>query len=120
MSRNNTAQFRETAKRRKALEEQYRRERVNRAWEIARQAAVLLRHQFGCKQVAVFGSLLQPELFHMYSDVDIAVWGIHPQSYLRAVAQVTSLDSDISVDLIAVEEASESLRKHIEEEAQTI
>jgi hypothetical protein len=56
----------------------------------------------------------------MRSDVDLAVWGLDERDYLRAVAAVTGLDREIAVDLIAVEEAPESLRDLIAEEGASL
>jgi predicted nucleotidyltransferase len=91
-----------------------RDERRARAWEIARTAGDLLREHFHARRVWVFGSLLQDKLFHDHSDVDIAAWGLRQEDILRAVAAVTSLDPDISVDLVVFEDASESLRQTIQ------
>ena len=66
--------------------------------------------------MTAFRSLAHPERFHTRSDVDLAAWGLDERDYLRAVAAVTGLDREISVDLIAVEEAPQSLRERIEAE----
>lgn len=102
-------QYRQTAQRRMALFERGRQERVAKAWALARKAANLLRERFAAQRVVVFGSLVHPEYFHGRSDVDLAVWGLDEEDYLRAVAAVTALDKEISIDLIAVEEAPQSL-----------
>ena len=109
--------YRETARKRREAAELQRLQRMDLAWKVAREAARILYEQFHSRDVAVFGSLVHPELFHMRSDIDLAVWGLDESLYLQAVARVTSLDPDISVDLIAMEEASPSLRAHIENEA---
>lgn len=64
--------------------------------------------------------MVHPDHFHAHSDVDLAVWGIQEHSYLKAVAVVTSLSSDILVDVIAVEEASDSLQQVIKQEGQIL
>jgi predicted nucleotidyltransferase len=101
--------YRRTAQQRLAFFERDRQQRVDKAWALARKAADLLHERFAAQRVAVFGSLLHPEYFHGRSDVDLAVWGLDEGNYLRAVAAVTALDKEISVDLIAVEEAPEGL-----------
>lgn len=110
----------ETARQRKALAEQERLRRLDYAWEIARLAAQILYKQFNCSRVAAFGSMVHPDLFHAHSDVDLAVWDIQEPSYLKAVAAVTSLNSNILVDVIVVEEASDSLQQVIEQEGQVL
>ncbi|MFO7802635.1 MAG: nucleotidyltransferase domain-containing protein [Desulfovermiculus sp.] len=109
--------YRETARKRRETAEIQRLQRLDQAWKVARQAGQILNDQFQARKVAVFGSLVHPELFHLRSDIDLAAWGLDERLYLQAVAGVTSLDPDISVDLIAVEEASSSLRERIEAEA---
>ena len=108
--------YRQTAQRRRAEAEHERQQRLAQGWEVARKAAHLLRERFSAQRVAAFGSLVHPDRFHKRSDVDLAAWGLDEREYLRAVAAVTGLDREISIDLIAVEEASESLRKLIQEE----
>jgi predicted nucleotidyltransferase len=85
----------------------------DRAWELARTAAGLLKSGYGATRVAVFGSVAQVKLFHSGSDVDLVVWGIHPGAYFRAVGQLQALDPGISIDLVMFEEAPESLRRVI-------
>ena len=102
--------YRAAARRRQAFAEQERRHRLSQGWAVAKRAADLLRESFAVHRVMVFGSLVHPDLFHQRSDVDIAVWGLGKEEYLRAVAAVTALDREITVDLISVEEAQESLR----------
>lgn len=100
--------YRQSAgKRQQALRES-RRIRHEHAWDVARRAASLLRKNFAASRVVVFGSLLRPELFDERSDVDLAVWGVTDEKYLRAVAAVTALDKEISVDLIKMESGLQS------------
>jgi predicted nucleotidyltransferase len=86
--------------------------RRERAWEAARQAAEVLKKEFGASQVVLFGSLLHPELFHLRSDVDLAAWDI--QQYFRAVARLIDLDPEIEINLVPVEDARPELRTVIE------
>lgn len=90
--------------------------RQERAWKVAQRGAALLKDQFGAKRVAVFGSLLRPEQFYERSDVDLAVWGLDEQLYLKALARLLDLDPEISVDLIEVEFAPTRLRAVIEQD----
>jgi predicted nucleotidyltransferase len=112
--------YRETAKRRRDALARQRDERRTRAWDVARAAGDLLQKRFHAQKVWVLGSLLQDDLFHDHSDVDLAAWGLRQEDILRAVAEVTSLDSDISVDLVVFEDASESLRRTIQAEGRPL
>ena len=87
--------------------------RFKKASEIASRAAMVLKREFGVKKVMVFGSIVHSQLFHAHSDVDLAVWGLTGRQYYRAVGLLQSLDSEISVDLIAFEDASQSMQETI-------
>jgi len=60
--------------------------------------------------VVAFGSLTQLPLFHARSDVDLAVWGLDERVYYRAVGHLQSMDAEISVDLVMIEDAKPSLK----------
>lgn len=109
-----------TAQKRVQKQQETVAKRREQAWKLARTAASLLKEEFGAVRVAVFGSLLQPTLFHHRSDVDLAVWGLNESDYFQAVSHLLSLDPDISVDLIEVEHASPRLREKIEREGQPL
>lgn len=89
-------------------------ERYHQAWKVAEKGAELLKKEFNVKKVILFGSLIQKELFHMQSDVDLAVEELDEKLYYRAVSRLLDLDSDIQTDLVMKEDASESLLKTIE------
>lgn len=110
------AVYRETAQRIWAQERQELIHRRQRAWMVARQAAILLRERFGANRVVVFGSLVREDLFHPQSDVDLAVWGVDETRYYRVVAQLLALDPMFEVDLVMGEEAPIALRETIERE----
>ncbi|MFQ5595518.1 MAG: nucleotidyltransferase family protein [Anaerolineae bacterium] len=69
--------------------------RLARAWQVARQAAQLLRERYGVSRVRVFGSLLHPNYFHAGSDVDLAVEGLTVRDYWDALADVLFLDDEV-------------------------
>ena len=88
--------------------------RRQRGLALARRAAERLKTEYGASQVAVFGSVLKPHLFHERSDIDLAVWGLDEQLYLRALSALLDLEPDISVDLVEVEQARPELQGVIE------
>ena len=100
--------YRQSARKSQQAVQESRRIRHEHAWDVARRAASLLRELFAASRVVVFGSLLRPEVFDERSDVDLAVWGVTDEKYLRAVAAVTALDNEISVDLIQMEPGLQS------------
>ena len=112
--------YQRTAQKRLQKQQETVIKRRNKAWRLAQTAAAILKEDFGAARVVIFGSLVQPELFHRRSDVDLAVWGLDESEYYRAVSRLLSLDPDISVDLIEVEHASPRLRKKIEREGKPL
>ncbi|MBS3889592.1 MAG: nucleotidyltransferase domain-containing protein [Firmicutes bacterium] len=94
--------------------------RKEKAWEIARQAAALLKTNFGAERVAVFGSLLRPDCFTRWSDVDIAAWGLALGDTFRAIGAVMDLGEDIEVNLVDMNTCRDALRLIIEQEGQEL
>jgi predicted nucleotidyltransferase len=90
-------------------------QRRETAWQVARQAARLLRQEFGADRVVVFGSLVYESEFNQWSDIDLAAWGIPPDRFFSAVAAVTSLSSQFSVDLVDPETCHRTLTEAIEQ-----
>jgi predicted nucleotidyltransferase len=90
--------------------------RWDRAWEVARDAARLLREKFGAKRVVVFGSLAHRTLFSPWSDVDLAAWEIPVDRFYRAIAAVIGMGEDIEVDLVDPKDCRPKLREIIERE----
>ncbi len=103
-------------RRRQASVDHQAQERWEQAQELAREAARRLREQFGARRVLLFGSAVERSSFTRWSDVDLAVWGVPPERFYAAVAAVTSLSTDIPVDLVDTEQCSEDLKKTIEQE----
>lgn len=90
--------------------------RFQQAWALAKLAAGQLRSQYRVEAVVLFGSLLQRELFHKYSDIDLAVKGLPARDYYRAVASLLTLSDAIAIDLVFFEEAPHSLQMCIDQE----
>lgn len=90
------------------------RKRYEEAWSVAKEAAVILKHDFAASKVAVFGSLTDLSAFTPWSDVDLAVWGLPESRFYAAVGAVTSLTSSFKIDLVDATDCRESLKKSIE------
>jgi predicted nucleotidyltransferase len=110
------AEYRRSARVRWEREQQERARRLERAWEVARAAAQLLKERFGATRVVVFGSLVHEGCFTPWSDIDIAVWGICPEDTFRAIGAVMDMGSEIEVNLVDVGACRPSLLTVIEEE----
>lgn len=76
-----------------------------------------LRKRFGVRRVVLFGSFARGEI-HERSDLDLAVEGLPARDYYRAVA--ACLSASVPVDLIRIEDATEGLRRRIEEEGDVL
>jgi predicted nucleotidyltransferase len=91
-------------------------ERWQNAQGIAREAAKILYEEFRATKVVLFGSVTDRSRFTLWSDVDLATWGIAPERFYAAVAAVTGVSDEITVDLVDAEECSTALRKTIQQE----
>ena len=107
-------QYKEHLKKTVEVEKQYLKKRYQKAWEIAKKAAAILRQKYNAQQVWVFGSLTNKEMFNLWSDIDIAVKGVPAELFYKSVGEVTSLTSDFSIDVVDIEDCSFSLRENIE------
>jgi predicted nucleotidyltransferase len=108
--------YRRAARKRESDQEQAMLLRRESAWTVARQAAKLLKEQFGAARVVVFGSLAHGAWFNARSDVDLVVTGIPPEKFWRAWAALDHIGNGFEIDLVADEELTESLRAVIEHE----
>ena len=88
--------------------------RRERSLVLARKAAEILKEEFGATRVVLYGSLLKPSLFHLRSDVDLAVWNV--QHYFKAVARLLDLDPEIEVNLAPFEDLRPELQLVINNE----
>lgn len=91
-------------------------ERLQRAEVVARSAAQVLKEQFGATAVILFGSVAHNTGFHADSDIDLAAAGIAPADFWRAWAALDAIDPSFEINLIAVEEATASLKAVLETE----
>jgi len=110
------AEYKRTARLRWQAEKVQRNLRRERAWDLARQAAELLKCDFGVTRVVVFGSLTQEDCFTEWSDVDLAAWGLTPKNWLKAIGAVNRLSDEIELNLVDVECCSPGLLAAIERE----
>ena len=95
--------------------EALRRQRRERAWTAARQAANLLKSRYHAGRVVAFGSLVDSDRFHPWSDVDLAVWGVAAEDYFEAVARVLDIGGEIKIDLVLGERCKPHLCNAIDE-----
>lgn len=91
-------------------------EQFEHAWQVAREAAHMLKERFGATRVRAFGSLLHPDRFDGTSDVDLAVEGLDLSRYWEAQTQVLYLDDEVIVDLVDRGGCSSAVWQHVEQE----
>ena len=109
----------ELAEYRRQLDQQFQNRKVDeallqRAWQTAHRIASTLYEDFGATQVAVFGSLAEPESFSKWSDIDIAVWGIPNDKYFRASSIASDISGLFKVDLVDFESCKGVFRERIQ------
>jgi len=76
------------------------------AFAIAKKCERMLKEQFSVREVYLFGSVTGESPWHDRSDIDIAVEGLSPQDYFRALIALDDvLPSSLGVDLITLEDA---------------
>ncbi len=78
------------------------------ATSVARSIAKELLERFGAKKVILFGSLAQGG-YNRWSDIDLAVWGIPPVDFFKAVSFATGFSEIWKVDLVDGEDCSKGL-----------
>jgi predicted nucleotidyltransferase len=99
-------------------ERQRRREDLRRR---ARSAAERIHGRWGRGvRVFLFGSVRDPDLFSLESDLDLAVHGLSPEEYWDAWAEIEICGGDARMDFVRVESASESLRERITREGELL
>jgi predicted nucleotidyltransferase len=108
--------YKRTARERWRSEQKSLNARRQHAWDLARQAAKLLKDEFNVARVAIFGSLIQAGRFTEWSDIDLVAWGLTSQNWLKAMAAVRQISKDIEINLIDVDTCSPELLAVIERE----
>ena len=101
------------------LDQQFQNRKVDeallqRAWQTAHRIASMLYEDFEATQVAVFGSLAEPEIFSKWSDIDIAVWGIPNDKFFRASSIASDISGLFKVDLVDFESCKGLFRERIQ------
>ncbi len=93
--------------------------RIDERWELAqrivRQAASMLYEKYGAERVVLFGSAADRPSFTLWSDIDLAAWGILPERFFATVAALTCLSGEIRIDLVDPEHCSPALSNAIQE-----
>jgi predicted nucleotidyltransferase len=94
--------------------------RRRRAYAVALKAAKLLKTKFGAKGVILFGSLARRGSFTLYSDIDLAVQGIHPFEFYTASAAIEHTSTEFKIDLVDPKECSPAMLAEIEKDGKPL
>jgi len=90
--------------------------RRERAMEISREAARILREKYGATRVVLFGSLARNSLFAPTSDIDLYAEGVPGSLFFEAEAEIEKLAKGFRVDLVETKECPPQLLREIEDE----
>lgn len=86
-------------------------------WElclhVSKKVAQTLKEQFNISKVALFGSILDPETFTQWSDIDIAVWGLEPSQTLSAMDAAQNLSDEVGINLVDINTVKPEIYQHI-------
>lgn len=94
--------------------------RKEKAIHEAMRLARILVQEYGVQQVYVFGSLVLDDSFLTEtSDIDLAVYGLDPKLYFRALGRLQDA-TEFGVDLVTMESCSDSLKEVILKEGRLL
>lgn len=110
------AVYKRTALEREKARKEADAERRIAAMEVARQAAVLLKSEYGATRVVVYGSTAHGYWFNSESDIDLIAAGIPPKLYWRAWNAIDALTPEFEVNLVDWEDATPALLESVERE----
>jgi predicted nucleotidyltransferase len=100
-----------------ARQEKARQIRAQHLREIAHACARRLVQDFGASKVYLFGSLLEEDLVHDRSDIDLAVEGLEGKLYFKALREVWALlPAGVELDLVLLERAWPGLAERVRRE----
>lgn len=112
--------YKRGARAREARRRQEAERRREAARSVAKEAAHLLKNEFGAERVILFGSLVHGAWFHPDSDIDLVITGIAPDAFWRAWAALDQVSEGFEINLVALGDATENLRHEIEMRGQEL
>ncbi len=84
--------------------------RFQQAQQAAAACERLLKERYGVREVHLFGSLAGQSPWHSRSDIDLAVEGLAPDRYFRALSELWDLlPEGMELDLVTLEDAPPEL-----------
>lgn len=92
--------------------------KLKNEFEESLEKAIEYLKSIGCTEIILFGSLSN-ETFNEFSDIDLAISGISPRPYFKALAVLPSIIGK-RLDLILLDHVSDDFKKKIRKEGQII
>jgi predicted nucleotidyltransferase len=86
------------------------------AINMARKVAAMLKEKYDAKKVILFGSIVKSDYLHEKSDIDLLVYGIKSEDFLRAGADTWKISGCFDVDIVPAEIAHKNILKRALEE----
>jgi len=68
------------------------------AQALAHKASNFLKQEYGEVEVILFGSSTQRDRFHLNSDIHLAIKGLPPERFFKAVPQLQDLSPGFKID----------------------
>lgn len=100
-----------------ARQERAKQIRAQHLRKVAHACARRLVQDFGATKVYLFGSLLEEDLVHDRSDIDLAVEGLEGKLYFKALREVWALlPAGVELDLVLLERAWPGLAEWVRRE----
>jgi predicted nucleotidyltransferase len=86
------------------------------AMDKAKKIAAMLKEKYGANKVILFGSIVKSDYLHEKSDIDLLVYGIKPEDFLRAGVDAWKISVCFDVDIIPAEKAEKTIVEIAERE----
>ena len=105
-----------TARRRQQARKAQLQQRRDLALATAQAIARWLYEKMGATRVVAFGSVLDPSQFDETSDIDLAVWGLSPDTHWHVLTHLMAspeLTSAFQIDVVPAETAAPYLQAEI-------
>jgi len=76
----------------------------------------MLKEKYSAKKAILFGSIVKSDYLHEKSDIDLFVYGIKPEDFLRAGADAWKISGRFDVGIVPAEIAYKNILKRALEE----
>lgn len=113
LSEEEKRQYIESLRKREEQEKILLKERYKKALQLAKEVSKILYEKYRAEKVYLVGSLKDEELFTKWSDIDLAVSGIPPHLYFKAIAEILYLSKEFKIDIIDLDNCEERIKEKL-------